>query len=99
MLFSLDAAYELLGVLSAAIEKENVADVKGEIKFAQVMTAIMWCTRQVVYPFSILDINAANFVVSIQIGYCVSDNNSLDLFTQINYAKSQADGRDVFLEA
>merc|ERR1712032_12947 len=48
-------------------------DIKGKIKVAQVMTVISWCTYPIVYLFPMLGINAASAVVSIQIGYCVSD--------------------------
>merc|ERR1712146_500414 len=43
------------------------------IQVAQVMTVISWCTYPAVYLFPMLGINAATAVVSIQIGYCVSD--------------------------
>merc|ERR1712151_1070496 len=73
MCFFLYIVYELLVGLSAATDAESDATIKGKIKMAQVMTVISWCTYPVVYLFPMLGISAASSVVSIQIGYCVSD--------------------------
>merc|ERR1712224_210895 len=98
MAFFLYIVYELLVGLSAATEQETDPNIKGKIKFAQVMTVISWCTYPVVYLFPMLGINAAQSVVSIQIGYCVSDIISKCgvglVIYQITYAKSQAEGKD-----
>jgi bacteriorhodopsin len=57
------------------------------------MTVISWCTYPVVYLFPMLGIKAATAVVSIQIGYCVSDIISKCgvglVIYQISYAKSK----------
>merc|ERR1711907_862944 len=73
MAFFLYIVYELLVGLSAATDAEADSTIKDKIKMAQVMTVISWCTYPVVYLFPMLGINAATSVVSIQIGYCVSD--------------------------
>merc|ERR1711907_321312 len=93
MSFFLYIVYELLVGLSAATELEQDPTIKGKIKMAQVMTVISWCTYPVVYLFPMLGINAATSVVSIQIGYCVSDIISKCgvglVIYQISYAKSK----------
>merc|ERR1711998_555362 len=73
MAFFLYIVYELLIGLSAATNAEEDPSIKGKIRTAQVMTVISWCTYPVVYLFPMLGINAASSVVSIQLGYCVSD--------------------------
>merc|ERR1712157_488549 len=73
MCFFLYIVYELLVGLAAATESESDPVIAGKIKTAQVMTVISWCTYPVVYLFPMLGINAASAVVSIQLGYCVSD--------------------------
>merc|ERR1712050_195787 len=73
MCFFLYIVYELLVGLNAATDSETDPTIKGKIKLAQVMTVISWCTYPIVYLFPMLGITAANAVVSIQIGYCVSD--------------------------
>merc|ERR550532_3925030 len=92
MSFFLYIVYELLVGLSAATDSEADPQIKGKIKLAQVMTVISWCTYPIVYLFPMLGINAANAVVSIQIGYCVSDIISKCgvglVIYQITYAKS-----------
>merc|ERR1719401_3262419 len=70
MMFFLYIVYELLVGLSAATESETDPDVKSNIKLAQWMTVISWCTYPIVYLFPMLGITAADAVVSIQIGYC-----------------------------
>jgi len=94
MLFFLYIVYELLVGLSAATNSETDPVIAGKIKTAQVMTVISWCTYPVVYLFPMLGIEAATAVVSIQMGYCVSDIISKCgvglVIYQISYAKSQA---------
>jgi len=94
--FFLYIVYELLVGLAAATNSETDPVIKGKIQTAQVMTVISWCTYPVVYLFPMLGINAANAVVSIQIGYCVSDIISKCgvglVIYQITYAKSNKQG-------
>jgi bacteriorhodopsin len=96
MIFFLYIVYELLVGLAAATASEGDAEIAGKIKTAQVMTVISWCTYPVVYLFPMLGINAATSVVSIQLGYCVSDIISKCgvgiMIYQITYAKSQKEG-------
>jgi len=92
MIFFLYIVYELLVGLSAATNNEADPIVKGKIQTAQLVTVISWCTYPVVYLFPMLGINAAQAVVSIQLGYCASDIISKCgvgiLIYQITYAKS-----------
>jgi len=92
MVFFLYICQELLVGLSAATNSETDPGIKGNIRTAQVMTVISWCTYPVVYLFPMMGINAAHAIVSIQIGYCVSDIISkcgvgITIY-QISYAKS-----------
>merc|ERR1739846_172616 len=93
--FFLYIVHELLVGLSAATASEVDPVIKGKIQFAQVMTVISWCTYPIVYLFPMLGITAANAVVSIQIGYCVSDIISKCgvglVIYQVTYAKSNKD--------
>merc|ERR1711948_81691 len=93
MAFFLYIVQELLVGLSAATNSETDPVVRGKIQTAQVMTVISWCTYPVVYLFPMLGIKAATAVVSIQIGYCVSDIISKCgvglVIYQISYAKSK----------
>merc|ERR1712216_697251 len=93
MCFFLYIVYELLVGLAAATASETDPAIAGKIKTAQVMTVISWCTYPVVYLFPMLGINAASAVVSIQLGYCVSDIISKCgvgiVIYQISNAKSQ----------
>merc|ERR1712213_233948 len=93
MAFFLYIVYELLVGLSAATASEADPNVAGKIRTAQVMTVISWCTYPVVYLFPMLGIQAAKAVVSIQLGYCVSDIISKCgvglVIYKISYAKSQ----------
>merc|ERR1712232_421388 len=73
MAFFLYIVYELLVGLSSATNAEGDKVISGKIRVAQVMTVISWCTYPVVYLFPMLGISAATSVVSIQLGYCVSD--------------------------
>merc|ERR1712014_128971 len=72
MAFFLYIVQELMVGLSEATNKE-APEIAGKIRTAQVMTCISWCTYPVVYLFPMLGISAASSVVSIQLGYCVSD--------------------------
>merc|ERR1712023_136726 len=102
MAFFLYIVYELLIGLSAATASEQDPVIKGKIQVAQVMTVISWCTYPVVYLFPMLGISAASSVVSIQIGYCVSDIISKCgvglVIYQVSYAKSQQ-AKDTLLGA
>merc|ERR1712151_451469 len=73
MCFFLYIVYELLVGLHAATVSETDPVVKRKILLAQVLTVISWCTYPIVYLFPMLGIAASNAVVSIQIGYCISD--------------------------
>merc|ERR1712012_749071 len=96
MSFFLYIVYELLVGLSAATNQEADPAIAGKIKTAQVMTEISWCTYPVVYLFPMFGINAAQAVISIQMGYCVSDVISKCgvglVIYQITYAKSNKEG-------
>jgi len=96
MCFFLYIVYELLVGLAAATASETDETIAGKIKTAQVMTVISWCTYPVVYLFPMLGINAASAVVSIQLGYCVSDIISKCgvgiVIYQITAAKSEKEG-------
>jgi bacteriorhodopsin len=93
MSFFLYIVYELLVGLSAATNSEANPEIKGKIQVAQVMTVISWCTYPIVYLFPMLGFQAASAVVSIQLGYCVSDIISKCgvglVIYQISYAKSK----------
>jgi len=93
MCFFLYIVYELLVGLSAATNMEADPVIAGKIKTAQVMTVISWCTYPIVYLFPMMGIKAAQAVISIQMGYCVSDIISKCgvglVIYQISYAKSQ----------
>jgi len=95
MAFFLNIVYELLVGLAAATASEPDATIAGKIKVAQVMTVISWCTYPIVYLFPMFGIRAASAVVSIQLGYCVSDIISKCgvglVIYQISYAKSNKD--------
>merc|ERR1712190_715373 len=96
MLFFLYIVYELFFGLSGATSQETDPVIKGKIQTATVMTVLSWCTYPVVYLFPMFGINAATAVVSIQIGYCVSDIISKCgvglVIYQITYAKSNKEG-------
>jgi bacteriorhodopsin len=96
MMFFLYIVYELLVGLAAATASEADPTIAGKIKTAQVMTVISWCTYPIVYLFPMLGISASSAVVSIQLGYCVSDIVSKCgvglVIYQISYAKSSKEG-------
>merc|ERR1712072_556572 len=92
MAFFLYIVYELLVGLAAATASEADPVIASKIGTAQAMTVISWCTYPVVYLFPMLGFSAAKAVVSIQLGYCVSDIISKCgvglVIYQISYAKS-----------
>merc|ERR1712152_64607 len=93
--FFLYIVYELLVGLSAATNMEADPEIAGKIKTAQVMTVISWCTYPIVYLFPMVGVhNPASAVISIQMGYCVSDIISKCgvglVIYQITLAKSKA---------
>merc|ERR1719213_460721 len=92
MTFFLYIVYELLVGLAGATASEPDPSVAGKIRTAQVMTVISWCTYPVVYLLPWFGSNGASTVVSIQIGYCISDIVSKCgvglMIYQITYAKS-----------
>merc|ERR1711948_180653 len=96
MCFFLYIVYELLVGLKAATDSESDPVIKGKIELAQWMTVISWCTYPVVYLFPMLGIAASSAVVSIQIGYCISDIISKCgvglVIYQVTYAKSNKEG-------
>merc|ERR1712028_216910 len=96
--FFLYIVYELLVGLSAATNSEPDPVIRSKISTAQVVTVISWCTYPVVYLFPMLGVNAAQAVVSIQVGYCISDIVSKCgvglMIYQITKAKS---GKDTLL--
>jgi len=95
MLFFLYIVGELMVGLSGATNKETPV-VAGKIRTPQIMTVISWCTYPVVYLFPMFGISAATSVVSIQLGYCVSDIISKCgvglVIYQIGKAKSEKEG-------
>merc|ERR1739848_267646 len=101
MCFFLKIVQELLVGLAGAIQSEMDPVIAGKIRTACVMTVISWCTYPVVYLFPMFGINAASAVVSIQIGYCVSDIISKCgvglVIYQITYAKSLHEKYDALL--
>merc|ERR1711988_1545321 len=96
MCFFLYIVQELLFGLAEATNSEADPVIAGKIRVAQVMTVISWCTYPVVYLFPMLGISAASSVVSIQMGYCVSDIISKCgvglVIYQISMAKSAKEG-------
>jgi len=92
MCFFLYIVYELLVGLAAATASEADPSVAGKIRTAQIMTVISWCTYPVVYLLPWVGSSGASTVVSIQIGYCISDIISKCgvglVIYQITYAKS-----------
>merc|ERR1711990_142498 len=95
MAFFLYIVYEMLLGLSAATNAEEDGDIKGKIRTAQVMTVLSWCTYPAVYLLPMLGMGGTAAVVSIQMGYCVSDIISKCgvgiVIYQISYAKAQAE--------
>merc|ERR1712146_826414 len=62
-----------MGGLAAATASEADPQIAKKIHTAQVMTVISWCTYPIVYLFPMFGFSAAKAVVSIQVGYCISD--------------------------
>jgi len=73
MYFFKNIVEELLYGLAAATESEADVEIANKIRVAQKMTVISWCTYPVVYLFPMVCMGASSVVVSIQVGYCVSD--------------------------
>jgi len=73
MYFFKNIVEELLYGLAAATESEADVEIANKIRIAQKMTVISWCTYPVVYLFPMVGMGASSVVVSIQVGYCVSD--------------------------
>merc|ERR1711862_756123 len=90
--FFLYIVYELLVGLAAATASEADPQIARKIHTALVMTVISWCTYPVVYLFPMFGFSVAKAVVSIQVGYCISDIISKCgvglVIYQISYAKS-----------
>jgi bacteriorhodopsin len=94
MIFFLYIVFELMVGLRSATNAELDPVVKGKIQSAQLMTVISWCTYPVVYLFPMWGMSGSNAVVSVQVGYCISDIISKCgvglLIYQITAAKSNA---------
>jgi len=73
MMVFLTIVYTLLIGLADATAREDDPEVKSMISLSQVVTVISWCTYPVVYLFPMFGIGGAHAVVSVQVGYCVSD--------------------------
>ena len=88
----LDIVYELLVGLAAATASEADPEIAKKSHAAQVMTVISWCTYPIVYLFPMFGLSVTKAVVSIQVGYFVSDIISKCgvglVIYQISYAKS-----------
>merc|ERR1712045_808462 len=63
MVFFLYIVVELLVGLAGATNRETDPLVKSNIRLAQVVTVISWCTYPVVYLFPMMGITAARVVV------------------------------------
>merc|ERR1711998_136507 len=73
MCFFLYVVYTLLIGLAQATNAEEDSEIRDLIANVKVVTVISWCTYPIVYLFPMLHIGGAHAVISIQIGYCVSD--------------------------
>merc|ERR1711988_1215762 len=65
--------HTLLIGLKEATESEQDENVKQLIRNAQVWTVVSWLTYPFVYIIPMMGATGAGAVVSIQVGYCVSD--------------------------
>jgi len=65
--------YTLVVGLAQATNQEPDDNIRKQIRTAQLMTVISWCTYPIVYIIPMLGASGANAVVGIQMGYCVSD--------------------------
>lgn len=65
--------YTLLVGLADATNNGKNAAVAGQIRYAQWMTVISWCTYPIVYILPMFGLKGAHAVVGIQLGYCLSD--------------------------
>merc|ERR1712032_763236 len=63
MCFFLKIVQELLVGLKSATESESDPTIKANIKRAQVMTVISWCTYPIVYLFPMLGMGGSEAVV------------------------------------
>jgi bacteriorhodopsin len=94
--FFLYIVFELAIGLASATNSESDRKVRGKIRLAQWATIFSWTTYPVVYLIPMYGekygVTAANAVVGIQVGYCVSDIISKCgvglLIYQISAAKS-----------
>jgi len=73
MCFFLYVVYTLLIGLAQATNAEEDQEIRDLIANVKVVTVISWCTYPIVYLFPMLHIGGTKAVLSIQIGYCVSD--------------------------
>jgi len=73
MCFFLWVVYTLLIGLADATNAEDDPDVRDLISNVKIVTCVSWCTYPIVYLFPMLHIGGTKAVISVQIGYCVSD--------------------------
>jgi len=73
MCFFLFVVYTLLIGLAEATNAEEDSEIRDLIANVKIVTVISWCTYPIVYLFPMLHIGGTKAVLSIQIGYCVSD--------------------------
>lgn len=73
MVFFLYIVNELVVGLASATNSKADPTIRAKIQAAQVMTVISWCTYPIVYSVPMIGINAAQAVVSSQVGYCISN--------------------------
>jgi len=95
MSFFLYTVYTLLIGLAQATNAEEDPEIRDLIANVKIVTVISWCTYPIVYLFPMLHIAGSTAVVSIQVGYCVSDIISKCgvglMIYQISIAKSYAE--------
>merc|ERR1712070_1223126 len=95
MSFFLFVVYTLLIGLAQATNAEEDQEIRDLIANVKIVTVISWCTYPIVYLFPMLNIGGTKAVISIQIGYCVSDIISKCgvglMIYQITIAKSLKD--------
>merc|ERR1712146_850389 len=65
--------YTLLVGLKDATDREPDKNISSEIRWAQVMTVVSWCTYPIVYIIPMFGATGAGAVVGIQVGYCLAD--------------------------
>ena len=85
--------YTLIVGLANATNDEKNLSIRSQIRAAQYLTVISWCTYPIVYIIPMMGATGANAMVGIQMGYCVSDIVSKCGVGLLNYnitvAKSQ----------